>query len=191
MISVQRQRRAGADPELLAEIAGGDLGGLGVLFDRYEADVKRFVGRLGVAEADVDDLVQLTFLDVARAAASFDGRGLSARSWLLGVAAMVVRRHRRSVARLAHHLIGWAREPAREVSPSIAERFELHEAAARARRALELLSAKKREVFVLVVLENASGQEAARALGIPIATVWTRLHHARRQLRAYLAEEDA
>ena len=33
---------------------------------------------------------------------------------------------------------------------------------------------------LMVVVENNSGEETARALGIPVPTVWTRLHHARR-----------
>jgi RNA polymerase sigma-70 factor (ECF subfamily) len=52
--------------------------------------------------------------------------------------------------------------------------------------ALETLSDKKREVFVLVNLEGVSSEEVASALGIPVATVWTRLHHARKALRAAL-----
>jgi RNA polymerase sigma factor (sigma-70 family) len=183
-----RPRPSAMDPELLVKIATGDLGGLGMLFDRYEPDVKRFIGRLGVRAEEVDDLVQLTFLDVVRAAATFDGRP-SARGWLFGLAAIVVRRHRRSVARIATGLVVWGREPRAE-SATPGQAFELHEAAARAARALGRLSAKKREVFVMAVLEDCSGEETARALGIPVATVWTRLHHARRELRAYLLEES-
>jgi RNA polymerase sigma-70 factor (ECF subfamily) len=162
---------------------------LGVLFDRYEPDVRRFIGRLGVAASEVDDLLQLAFLDVVRAAASYDGRP-SARGWLFGLAAIVVRRHRRSVARIAAGLVAWGREP-RADALTAGQTFELHEAAARATRALGRLSPKKREVFVMVVLEDCSGEEAARALGIPVATVWTRLHHARRELREHLAEETS
>jgi hypothetical protein len=48
------------------------------------------IGReLGVAPAEVDDLVQLTFLDVPRAALRFDDRW-PLRNWLLGLAAVVV-----------------------------------------------------------------------------------------------------
>jgi RNA polymerase sigma-70 factor (ECF subfamily) len=177
------------DQDLLSEIAGGNLGGLGILFDQYEADVRRFIGQLGVRPAEVDDLVQMTFLDVPHAAASFDGRS-AVRSWLFGLAAMVVRRHRRTLGRLAANLVAWARQPSREL-PNAGERFEIHEEAARAQRALLRLSQKKREVFVMVELEDASGKDAAQALGIPLATVWTRLHHARRELRQYLAEEGS
>jgi RNA polymerase sigma-70 factor (ECF subfamily) len=45
-------------------------------------------------------------------------------------------------------------------------------------------------VFVLVTLEGMSGEEASAVLGIPINTVWTRLHHARRALRAALEEAE-
>jgi RNA polymerase sigma factor (sigma-70 family) len=182
-----RHQQGATDPELLAAIAGGDLGGLATLFDRYEADAERLIARLGVNAADIDDLMQLTFLDVVRAAASFDGRS-SARSWVLGLTVIVVRRHRRSLGRLARSLVAWAREPGREV-PTTEERFEMCEGAERARQALGQLSVQKREVFVMVVLENSSGEETARALGIPVATVWTRLHYARRELRQRLSRE--
>ncbi len=178
-----------SDAELLVKIAAGELKALGALFDRYEPDVKRFIARMGVGPGDVNDLVQLTFLDVTRAAASFDGRA-SARNWLLGIAAMIVRRYRRSLLRVAKGLLAWANEPVQ--SPETPGRtFELRESARRAAAALARLSAKKREVFVMVVLEGVSGEEAARALGIPVATVWTRLHHARRELRAWLTQDEA
>ena len=188
MTAVAQAQREEADAQLLHRVTLGDLGGLGVLFDRYHGDVLRYVGRLGVSPGDADDLVQLTFLDVMRAAQSFDGRS-SARAWLFGLATMVVRRHRTSLGRLATRLLAWAREPQPESNESPVEQLARHQDAAHAHRALERLSAKKQEVFVLVVLENATGEEAARALGIPVATVWTRLHHARRELRQLLAED--
>jgi RNA polymerase sigma-70 factor (ECF subfamily) len=175
------------DAELLSKIAGGDLHALGVLFDRYEATVKRYIGRLSVPAAEVDDLVQLTFLDVPGAAARFDAR-CSFKSWLLGLASIVVRRHRRSAFRMAARLRAWASDPSSLPSSVPVEAFEQREAAARAMQALEKLSYRKREVFVMMVLENVSGEDAARALGIPVATVWTRMHHARRDLRHLLRE---
>ncbi len=37
----------------------------------------------------------------------------------------------------------------------------------------------QREVFVLYELEQLSGEEIAERVGVPVGTVWTRLHHAR------------
>lgn len=176
------------DATILRRMRDGDVSALGALFDRYDQDVRRLIARLGVVAGDVDDLVQLTFLEAMRSAERFDGRA-SARGWLSGIAVMMVRRNRRSVGRLFRRLAAWATEPA-EVAESAEARMELAQSSARARRALDRLSEKKRQVFVLVALEGHSGEEVAAMLAIPVATVWTRLHHARKELRETLAEES-
>jgi RNA polymerase sigma-70 factor (ECF subfamily) len=43
----------------------------------------------------------------------------------------------------------------------------------------------------MVVIERLPGEAVAQALGIPVGTVWTRLHHARRELRALLGEDES
>jgi RNA polymerase sigma-70 factor (ECF subfamily) len=180
---------ARTDHELIAQIAQGQLEALGMLFERHEAVVRRYLGRLGASASDADDLVQATFLELPRAAPRFDASH-SARSWLLGIAGMMARRQRRSLRRAAARIAAWASSlrgdacamqgPAEQVA---------NDAALRAlAAALEQLPQKKREVFVLVTLEGLSGQEAAAALDIPLKTVWTRLHHARLALRAALTE---
>jgi RNA polymerase sigma factor (sigma-70 family) len=179
---------AKSDAELVRSLVGGDLRALGLLFDRFEPDIKRLIARMDVSVADVDDLVQLTFLDAARSAANYDDRW-PVRSWMFGIALMVVRRHRRSVAQIAARVGRWAKESDSIAPPAgpqdLAENREL---AVVADKALCQLTAKKREVFVMVVLEGMAGEEVAKALGIPVATVWTRLHHARRELRTILEE---
>ena len=186
------QRTSGCtDAELLAKLSEGDLASLGLLFDRYEADVQTCVSRLGVPHGEADDIVQSTFLLARQAAANFkdfDGSG-SARAWLLGIAANVTRRHRRSVARMATRIAAWAFERPADAAMDPAEALDAKEAAALGRKALDRLSPEKREVFILVALEGVRGEQAASALGIPVATVWTRLHRARRDLREYLLKE--
>ncbi len=51
---------------------------------------------------------------------------------------------------------------------------------------LAKLSDEKRLVLLLIELEGLSGDDVARTLGIPVATVWTRLHYARAELREHL-----
>lgn len=179
------------DPRLLERMRDGDMGALGMLFDRYAQDIRRVISRLGVSPADVDDLVQLTFLEAMRGAEQYDGRE-HAKPWLAGIAIMMVRRHRRSLGRLVQRLATWAREPAGEkIESTPAEQYETNEMAHRAHRALAQLSDKKREVFILVALEGLPGDQVAAALSIPVATVWTRLHHARLDLRKLMAEEES
>jgi RNA polymerase sigma factor (sigma-70 family) len=183
MSQIRRQaaRDSRDDAELITSIARGDLEALGLLFDRHEPGVRAYLGRLGLPAGDVDDLVQLTFLEISHAAARFDVQ-LSARNWLLGVATMMVRRHRRSIARTMARLLSWAAEPAGPSPVTPDEAFASSESVRKLSGALEAMSAKKREVFVLVAIEGLSGEEVARTLGIPVNTVWTRLHHARKEL---------
>lgn len=179
-----------SDQTLIAQVATGQLQALGPLFERYEPAVRRYLGYLGVAPADLDDLVQATFLEVIRAGLRFDP-DLPARNWLLGIASMLVRRHRRSLGRQARNIAAFTRalwsEPTTARTP--AEVVELDATLQRLQRRLARLPHKKREVFVLVTMEGLSGGQVADLLGIPINTVWTRLHHARRALRAALEED--
>jgi RNA polymerase sigma-70 factor (ECF subfamily) len=181
-LSLSRQAAAArSDGELVTAIARGDLESLGLLFDRYESPVRSYLGRLGIPGGDVDDLVQLTFLEVQHAAPRFDVN-LSARSWLYGIATMMVRRHRRSLGRAMARLVTWAAQPAGPSPITPDEAFESSESVRKLTVALDGMSSKKREVFVLVALEGLSGEEVAKTLSIPVNTVWTRLHHARKEL---------
>src|SRR5262245_34800110 len=177
-----------ADAASLRALANGDLQALGALYDRHAPALERTFARWGIADGDVDDLVQATFLQVARAAAHFDPTQ-SPRGWLFGIAGMIVRRHRRSLVRRLARLARWSASASERPPPTPGDVYEADEARRRVERTLARLSPKKRDVFVLVTLEGLSGQEAAQALGIPLKTVWTRLHHARRVLRAALEEE--
>jgi RNA polymerase sigma-70 factor (ECF subfamily) len=173
------------DEELVALIRSGNLSGLGALFDRYGADVRRLLLRLGVSHSDVDDLVQDAFLDSVVAAATYQP-GLAVRPWLFGISLMVVRRHRRSVVRMLRRARDWG---ARRIETRVAtpmEEVDWTEQAERGRRALARLSPKKRAAFVLVVLEELSGEEAAAALDVPVRTIWTRVHYARREMLHFL-----
>ena len=177
-----------SDEALIARIAGGDLDALGICFDRHAAHIRHFVRRLGVSANDVDDLVQLTFIDLSRAAHRFDGR-TAARTWLLGIAAIIVRRHRRSLRQLLSRITSARERPQRPPETPDAQ-YESAEDYQRFLAAVSRLSPKRREVFVMITMEGASGEDTARSLGIPLSTVWTRLFHARRRLQTELGIGD-
>ncbi len=180
-------RRASlSDVELVRAVAGGDITALGALYDLYEGDVRRVVVRLGVVEADVDDVIHATFLQISRSAKSFDDRYSSARPWVLGLTANVVRRHHRTLGRIARRVLLWSRDQRR--TTTIDETLENREALDQLAAAMQRLSRAKREALVLVALEGLSAEQAATSLGVPVGTIWTRLHHARRELRDALEE---
>ena len=94
----ERDVPAASDAELMRELAAGQLGALGELYDRYQAPLRGFITRATSDAHDVDDLVHTTFLETAKCAHRYDGR-TSCRPWLIGIAAQLLRRRRtRSVA---------------------------------------------------------------------------------------------
>ena len=61
--------------------------------------------------------------------------------------------------------------------------LERARAATLVRTTLDRLPFKQREVFVLYELEELEGPQIAELLAIPVNTVWTRLHHARKRFQ--------
>jgi RNA polymerase sigma-70 factor (ECF subfamily) len=176
-----------ADAVLLQQVAQGDLGALGELYDRYARDVWRAARRVLPDGTDIEDVVHATFLNLPRIAGSYDGRD-RCRNWLCGIGVRLAMRHRRGLGRFrrmldafAGTLIGFAPDPERKASG--------HEELVALDQAMAALSEKKRAVFVLVELEGLSAEEAARALDVPAATVRTRLFHARRELQEALRRQ--
>jgi RNA polymerase sigma-70 factor (ECF subfamily) len=173
------------DADLLRRVSEGDLGPLGILYDRHHEHVLQFVRRATGGGADADDLVHETFLTLAGISGRYDGRA-SARPLLLGIAAQLVRQHRRGVARFLQVLGSFA-GALRDLSPRTPEDAaavteDLH----RFEKALMRLPEEKRLVLLLVEREGLSGEEVAEALQVPLNTVWTRLHYARAELRKAL-----
>lgn len=155
------------------------------VFREHFDHVYRIVGRLlgpSASALDIDDLTQQVFVAVHRALPAFRGES-TVSTWLYGIASNVVLTHLRGFRRqrrLRRELDLAAATPMHARSPeqAYAEKQELVLVWKR------LLSIKpdKRIVYVLYEIEGLSGAEIAVALDIPPATVFTRLHHARREV---------
>ena len=177
------------DRALLGQLAAGNLGALGVLHDRYYVPVLGVIVHSGVGRGDAPDVAQEVFLKLIELAPNFDGRE-SARAWILGIAWKMALHRRRSLARWLR-LLGRVVAEAAQRTPSDPERLAL-EAEQRqgfARR-VALLPTRMQAAFILVEVQGLTGEEAAQALGIPVATVWTRLHHARKKMMTSIAGGD-
>jgi RNA polymerase sigma-70 factor, ECF subfamily len=174
-----------SDEALLAACGVGDTAALGALFDRHHEAVYRLLSRLLRTEpAEIDDLVQLTFLEAWRAAKKYGGKG-AVRSYLLGIAANTVRHHIRGAARRRAVLAG-VPTPAPTGTPDTAAMHA--QQVSRLAAALDELPHDLRAAYVLCDLEDIPGVEAARVLGIRAGTLWRRLHEARRALRAAIED---
>ena len=172
-----------SDAELMQRLAHGDRAALGALYDRYREPIRRFLARATADAEDVDDLVQATFLEAAKTADRYDGRA-SCRPWLIGIAALLMRRRRQAFGRLVRMLASFgAGVRAADPRAALYARCDIE-------RALNHVSEAKRITFLMAEVERMSCAEIAALLDVPIGTVWTRLHAARRELRARLQEGE-
>ena len=169
-----------SDADLLQRIAAGDVEALGALYDRHARALLAFARRAAPSE-DAEDIVQNVFLRALSCAGRFDRDAATARPWLFGIAVRVASERRRSLRRFGAAVLRLAAFGRRAVEPAAVERTDVE-------RALAALSPQKRDVLLLVEVEELTCEEAASALGVPVGTVWTRLHHARRELRKLLGE---
>jgi RNA polymerase sigma-70 factor (ECF subfamily) len=157
------------------------------VYDAWFGEVIRWIRALGGPDCDVEDLAQEVFIVVGRRLARFDGGNLA--GWLYRIAANTVRdrRQRAWVRRVLLRRPDEALEELPARTPGPAELLDEKEARRRLHGLLATLSEKRRTVFVLFEIEGYSGEEIAALQGVPVATVWTRLHHARRDLAALAA----
>lgn len=136
---------------------------------------------------DAEDLVQDTLIRAYRAIERFDGR--YPRAWLLTIMrnAQVnrVRRKRPELMRDPDETMSRVADESPDGADAESQLID-QEFEAPIENALNALPEKFRKVVELVDLNQLSYQEAADALGIPVGTVMSRLHRARRNIRQHL-----
>jgi RNA polymerase sigma-70 factor (ECF subfamily) len=170
------------DADLVERMATGDREALGLLFDRHHQALHGFLARAyGDRDADLEDLVQTTFLEAFRAAARFRAAA-APRTWLFAIGSNVVKMHRRATRRRKRAIERLADLP-EPASAAIDARLADQRALARIEAALDELPHDLRVAYVMCVIEEVPADDAARALGVPRGTIWRRVHDARQLLR--------
>jgi RNA polymerase sigma-70 factor (ECF subfamily) len=157
-----------------------------LVFDRHAKVIHRYVARR-VGASVADDVVGETFLVAFRRRRSYDLRRGDARPWLYGIASNLIHRHRRAEVRAYRALARTGVDP---VAPAPTDEVDARLTAATAERdlatALAGLSRGDRDVLLLFAWAELSYDQIAAALSIPVGTVRSRLHRARRKLREAL-----
>ena len=138
-------------------------------------------------EHDAEDLVQETLLRAFRSIESFDGR--HPRAWLFTIMrnAQINRTRRRRPELLDDPRDAENASDDNAALPEDLVEGRLFRAAVVA--ALATLPRRMREVVELVDMDGLTYPEAATALGVPVGTVMSRLHRARRRIRDHLLAE--
>jgi RNA polymerase sigma-70 factor, ECF subfamily len=154
------------------------------VYERYFHDVLRWIRAFGGPDAELEDLAQEVFVVVRRKLSAFDGGNLP--GWLYKIAKLTVRDHsrrawfrrifrgRRNVA--FDELASESQDPEALLATRENQRLFY--------RLVRQMSERRRETFILFEVEGMTCEEIARLQNVPVGTVWTRLHHARKDFIA-------
>jgi RNA polymerase sigma-70 factor (ECF subfamily) len=175
-----------ADDILIGRIAKGDRLAMETLFGRYRVPVYRFVLRMVRNPATAEDLNSDVFLDVWRQAGTFEGRS-TVSTWIFSIARFKALNalQRRPMEELDEAKADTIKDTSDDPEIALAKKDK----AALLRECLLKLSADHREIVTLVYYQHKSVEDVAGIVGIPEATVKTRMFYARKKLSELLAEQ--
>lgn len=171
----------------LSKSSGEERIGAEDLFRAHASYVAAFLRRLGAGASEVDDLVQEVFL-VAHQKGGYTPGPARPSTWLCSIAVNLTKNRRRSLARRREDDQELAIEQAESTDKSPLEKMELVESLRRVQAALETLDVDHRAAFILYELENEPCDVIAGLLQVPVGTIYSRLHQARRRFQEAYAQ---
>jgi RNA polymerase sigma-70 factor (ECF subfamily) len=159
------------------------------MYGQHLAKVKRWARRLAGPSADLEDLVHDIFLIALRKGFRYRGEA-TIDTWLFSITQRVVWT-KRSKSRLRQRLFGQNQADLVPPEPRTPQNeLERRELNVRLYQALDRLPDAYRTTLILYELEELSGEEVARLTGVPLGTVWVRLHRGREQLMQILSRGE-
>lgn len=165
----------------------------GLLMERYEAKLKRYIVRLGIRIPDDQlDVLQEIFIKAYRNLNGFD-TSLSFSSWIYRIAHNeAVSFYRKKNVRPEGHMVGDGEEilqflASTQEGPEM--KFDKSVNAEEVTRALEHIDEKYREPIILRFFEHKEYDEISDILKIPIGSVGTLLHRGKKQLASVLNKD--
>jgi RNA polymerase sigma-70 factor (ECF subfamily) len=164
---------------LILRIQTGDEAAFAELVERYHARLRYYLRKMLGDSHQADDALQDVWLDVFRALPRLADPGAFA-AWLYRIArdrAFRMLRRRRLPTQSLEAVALEATDTEDEFSP---------EDAAAIHALLDQLKPEHREALLLRFLENMSYEQIASVANVPVGTVRSRLHHAKRELRRLL-----
>jgi RNA polymerase sigma-70 factor (ECF subfamily) len=179
------------DREAVRRVQAGDTEAFEPLVEKYKRKVFRLAYQVLRDQEEALDVSQEAFVKAFRALPAFKGDS-AFYTWLFRITMNVALDRRRQRATRAKSLgtedvppEEWERtatstDPDPEDVATGAERRE------RIRKGLDSLSEHHRAIIILSDIEGLQYREIAEVLGIPMGTVMSRLHHARKRLREVL-----
>jgi RNA polymerase sigma-70 factor (ECF subfamily) len=174
--------RPADDAELIAAWLAGEERAAAELVRRHARALARYLAGAGAPEADVDDLVQETFIRAFRAVGGFRNQ-CQFRTWLLTIGGNALKDLGR---RLARRRIVPLDDQVESKDGNPHERAEAGETEERLRRGLEKLPRMQREVFLLRAQQGLEYDDIAAALDTTPGAARVHYHHAVKRLKEWL-----
>lgn len=172
------------ESDLVTRACEGDKPAFAELVRRHQGRVRGLLMRLAQDRVLADDLAQEVFLRAYRGLVGFQRRSAFG-TWLYRIAYNVYLNNRTRVRRFCEL-------PEDYVAAAVAPESALSAPRSDLRRdlsaAIETLPERYRAVVVLYYLEEVSYPEIADILGVPLGTVKTHLHRAKKLLREHMSE---
>lgn len=169
---------------LVRRCQAGQSEALEELITTWERRLLYYIRRIVEHESDAWDVLQQTWIQVLASIRKLREPG-ALRPWLYATARHVAASHYRPELRRRTATDPQA-DPADVPDNDWVPR---HDEAAYVHEALARISLGHREVLVLHFLEGMSVQEMAAVVDVPSGTIKSRLHYAKRALRAVLKKE--
>jgi RNA polymerase sigma-70 factor (ECF subfamily) len=152
--------------------------------------VWRSLQRLGIRDADLDDVLQEVFVVVHQRLHTFDGTA-KITTWLFGICLRVASAYRRRGFRRNETSVAETPEPTDRAIASPEQDLAAAESRRRLDMLLDELDLEKRAVFVMFEVDEMPCEEIAQILGVPLGTIYSRLHAARKAFQKALARMQA
>jgi len=175
------------DAECVRRLQRGETDAFETLVRRHEKRIFNLVYRMLGDYEEAAEVSQEVFLSAFRAVGQFRGDA-NFSTWLYRIALNHASTRRKTLGTRQHRLLAIDNaEPLSDPQPSPSDILEKKEIRERVQAALNQLDPEDAEVILLRDLQDVSYDEVARVLKIPVGTVKSRLHRARRALKSRLA----
>lgn len=162
----------GRDTEVVAATVGVEE-----LFRAHARFAASLVHRLGVPERDVPDVVQEVFL-VAHRKGGFVPGVAQPRTWIGAIAVRLAAQYRRKKRETIDADLA---DKTGALGGTPIDVLETRRSMEHVQRCLAPLDEEHRDVFLLYEVGGESCKDIAAALDVPIGTVYSRLHYARKR----------
>lgn len=179
--------------ERIGRIIEGDMRAFGDLVSQYYNLAYSLAYKVLNDASDAEEITQDAFVKIHQALDSFRGDA-SLKTWIMRIVMRLSLNRRRDRSRSAWRRLGLHHGEDVEISAPAAHtpeaQFISGETRAQVRRLVDQLPDPLRQVLILNSFEDLSYEEIAQILDVPIGTVSSRLHSARKKLLHQLKERD-